>query len=148
MTNEEILRSLRVGDVVRASHRNWGEGAYIQGPIHRFRDEENTLYLGGVCLASRHGWHHWTFEVISRVPRPKPFYVNADREVPIVGDVATTTYSHHEPLVSPWFYTAKGWVSRQGVPISDPFSGMPAGQCVLLYDGASGTPLPKWTPDR
>lgn len=149
LSNEDILRSLRVGDVVRARHGAWGEGAYIEGPIHRFRrydNDDSPLYLGGINLRPEYGdWSPWTLKVISRV---KPFYVNADRVVPIVGDVATTTYSHRDPHVGPWFYTAKGWVSRSGTPIVDPFGGMPAGRCVLVYDGASGTPLPKWTPDR
>ena len=136
MSNVELLKSLRVGDVVRARFEAWSEGAYIEGPIHRFTGESQGLYLGGLNLNPNFpgDFSRWTFEILSSAPR---FYANADRD-PVVGDLATTVLHADDKNIGPWYYTAAGWVSQLGRPITGE---MPATDNILLFDGQTRKPV-------
>jgi hypothetical protein len=85
------------------------------------------LNCGGVVLEN---WaeHFAEFEVVKRAPRS--FYVNHDREKPLLGDVARTT---SPPFKSVMLTRRYGWLDRSG--FEEDFR---SGYLKLLVDGPTG----------
>jgi hypothetical protein len=135
---------IRVGDVVKASHKFWPEGSYIYGPVG---DDQR---LCGFVMHPMVG-ALWTVEVISRVPRP--FYVNADRD-PVPGDVVSYLNKWTGESAGPFLHaTSTEWAGREAGGRSTPWLRLPglardtgplyaAGRVVLLVDGETGQVVP------
>jgi hypothetical protein len=137
MTNAELIKTLREGDLIRIKYRDW------KYPLEaRVFEDSYGLRCGGWTLIRDSDYvpdfHDglWTIEVLERAKAP--FYTNVDRD-PVPGDVAK--YEGQENHIR-WVYARKGWTSTDLVLYFTP-SEVAWAQIrpVLVLDGETGEPV-------
>jgi hypothetical protein len=145
MITREQVADLRPGDIVELSDASF-HGAVIRGSLWNNGTEQLNVgaYIVRDPSGSPYASEHRTLTVISRAPRP--FYVNHDRDHPVLGDAVrdaddfTDTrwwrYDNLSPTVGwPWQLGATAGVA----PTYYPRESLPR-RLRLLIDGTTGLP--------
>jgi hypothetical protein len=136
MTNTELIKTLREGDVISARRSSWSEP--VSGKI--WKSTVGGLRFGEYGLSYFGQWEDWTIEVLERAK--VPFYTNVDRD-PVDGDVARMT---EDSYITAWVYSDGGWyaATQVGRPGAVGFNhpGLAGStKLVLLVDGYTGQPM-------
>ena len=127
-------------------------------------EKDGVLYLGtigmttgtGFAVRNRYGdpmrRADRTLTVVSRVPRPKPMFVNSDRKHLVPGDIVNYPPMFGGHSRTPFVYardsksTRHGrlthWLSLPGL-VADPSPESYEGRYTLLIDGTAGLPPEK-----